>query len=103
MSTLTRDSFMECQRHGRQGVTFVCQHLQHGKGLGFFVPDAPPTQEEPWKMAWCNVCEKIREEEAGWNDRSEAFAGSLAICAGCFEEIRARNFRAKRKWWKLWE
>jgi hypothetical protein len=93
---------MECRRHGKQRPTFICQHLQHGHALGFFVPDAPPSEEEPWKAAWCSACEEVRQKEGGWNERSEPFSGVLAICEGCYEEIRRRN-EIRRRWWEIWK
>jgi hypothetical protein len=103
MSDLSPDSFMECRRHaGRQSVTFVCCHLQHGKGLGFFTPDEPQPTETPWPMAWCRECEEVRIKEGGWNDVSESFSKPTAMCAGCFAEIRSRNIGTKKRWWRIW-
>jgi len=91
MNSLTKDSFMECARHGMQKPAFICKHLRNGRSLGFFVPDEAPTEEEPWKEAWCRVCEQVRINEGSWNDRSELFAGVMPICEACYEEIRQRN------------
>jgi len=82
---------MQCPRHGLRRPTFICKHLQHGKGLGFNQPDEPPNIEFSYKNAWCDKCDHFLQEEGEWNDRSERFAGILAICEGCFEEIKKRN------------
>ena len=82
---------MQCPCHGLRGPTFICQHLQHGKGVGFNQPDEPPNSEFPFKNAWCNKCDQLLQKEGKWNDRSEKFAGILVICEGCFEEIKKRN------------
>jgi hypothetical protein len=38
-NNLTKNSMMECPRHGLRRPRFICQHLQYGKGLGFNRPD----------------------------------------------------------------
>ena len=60
MPERTRNGIPRRARHGRLGVAFVCRHLRHGEGLGFFVPDSPPTEEEPWEMTWCAAGETVR-------------------------------------------
>src|SRR4051812_32658320 len=55
---LTPDSFMEYPIHGRAKPAFICQHLQHGTGLGFFTPAEPATPDDPWEQAWCGKCEE---------------------------------------------
>jgi hypothetical protein len=88
---LSKDSMMECRRHGLRSPTFICKHLQVGVSVGFNQPDEPPDPDWPFQTAWCDACEEVRSEEGAWNDRSEGFAGILAICEGCFDEIRKRN------------
>jgi hypothetical protein len=97
MSSLDKDSFMQCPRHGTQRPTFICRHLQYGQALGFFTPDEPLTKENPWKNAWCGACEEVLAKEGCWNDRSEGFAGVMVICEGCYEEIRLRNDTQQRR------
>lgn len=92
MSTpLTQDSKVECDRHGLQSPAFICKHLQHGENIGFFEPNEGPDSEWPFKNAWCAECERIAIEQGGWNDVSEGFAQVMAICEGCYEEIKQRN------------
>jgi hypothetical protein len=83
-------SFMECPIHGRGRPCFVCQHLHHGSGLGFFTPREPPTPDD-WQQAWCSECERVAIEAGEWNDASEGFASFRWVCEGCFEVIRTRN------------
>ncbi len=88
---LNKDSVMECPTHGDRLPAFICKHLQYGEGLGFNQPDDPPEEDWPFQNAWCDECDKVLIEEGEWNDRSEGFAQIMAICEGCFEEIRKRN------------
>ena len=92
-NNLTKDSMMECPRHGLRRSTFICKHLQYGKELGFNQPDEPLDPEWPFENAWCDKCDKVLSEEGEWNDKSESFAGIMAICEGCFAEIKMRNER----------
>lgn len=82
---------MECSRHGERRPTFICKHLQYGERLVFNQPDEPLEEDWPFKNAWCDDCGRILLQEGEWNKRSEGFAGIMAICEGCFEEIKARN------------
>ena len=77
-----------CPDHGQSYATFVCQHLVKGKGLGYFCAD---DKSDPCPDAWCGACDRMREKERGWNDRSEAFAKVTMICAGCYQTVKARN------------
>ena len=90
-STLNKDSKMECARHGLKSPAFICKHLQHGRGVGFFEPEDKPEPEWPFKNAWCSECEVIAIEQGGWNDISEGLAQTMPICEGCYEEIKQRN------------
>jgi hypothetical protein len=90
-NNLNKDSMMECPRHGLRRPAFVCQHLQYGKGLGFNQPDESPHPEWPFENAWCDKCCEVLYEEGEWNDKSEHFAGIMAICEGCLGEIKKQN------------
>jgi hypothetical protein len=90
-SPLTPDSFMECPIHGKGKPAFICQHLQHGSGLGFFTPGVAPTADDPWEQGWCKACEEMALKTGDWNDESEAFAAFRWVCVGCFEQARKRN------------
>ena len=84
---------MKCPRHGLQRPTFICRHLQCGRGLGFNQPKELLDLELPFKNAWCDKCDQFLEKEGEWNDKSENFAGIMAICEGCFDEIKKQNER----------
>src|SRR5262245_49455499 len=86
---------VHCGTHGQRWPTFVCKHLVRGSGLGFVEPNRVPTSSEDSdeQYAWCAECERVRQEQRGWNDASEAFAGVTMICDLCFEAARARNHR----------
>lgn len=88
---LNKNSFMECKRHGRNRPSFVCKHLQYGEGIGFYESDEEFDPEWPFKIAWCAECDKALIEQGEWNDISEGKAQFMAICEGCFEEIKQRN------------
>lgn len=90
-STLNKDSKTECPRHGLRKPSFICKHLQHGDGVGFFEPEETPEEDWPFKNAWCAECEAVAIEQGGWNNVSERHAQIMPICEGCYEEIRQRN------------
>jgi hypothetical protein len=47
---------------------------------------------EPFSEAWCDQCNAVLIEQGSeWNEVAERGAQVLAICAGCFADIRARN------------
>lgn len=84
---------MVCRIHGRKRPTFICKHLQYGKGIGFHQPDSSPESDWPFQNAWCDECNAILLKEGEWNDTSERFAGIIAICEGCFDDIKERNLK----------
>jgi hypothetical protein len=92
-NNLTKDSMMECPHHGLRRPTFICRHLQYGKGLGFNQPDVLLDPEWSFENAWCDKCDEVLQREGEWNDKYESFAGIMAICESCFEEIKKRNQR----------
>jgi diaminopimelate decarboxylase len=79
---------IECSEHGASQETFVCQHLVHGRDLGFhFFSD--PGNSRP--DAWCSNCEKIRAEHDGWNEESEKLTKIVLLCGGCYDRAKQLN------------
>jgi len=82
-----------CQKHGDRREAFVCDHLLHGAGRGFFAADDEP--ENPHPDAWCSECDQIRSSHSGpdgeWNEKSESLIKVKLVCGDCYEEIKARN------------
>jgi hypothetical protein len=77
-----------CSEHGTQNETFVCEHLVHGKGLGFhFVIQA----DNPRPDGWCSDCEEIRQRVDGWNEESEKFIKVTLLCGECYDRARRLN------------
>jgi hypothetical protein len=88
---LNKDSKMECKRHGENKPAFICKHLQYGESLGFIEASGELDPEYPFKEAWCSICDAILMEQGEWNDISEGHAQIMAICEGCYNEIKERN------------
>ena len=88
---LNKNSVMDCSRHGQRRLAFICKHLQYGENVGFNEGDDEFDPEWPFKNAWCSECDKVLMEEGEWNDISEGYAQIMAICEGCYEEIKERN------------
>jgi hypothetical protein len=84
---------LECPEHGVRDATYVCQHLVSGVGSGFHWGHDDDDPDQLWPNAWCDACERVRESEGEWNDRSEAFAGVRLLCDGCYQTARERNWK----------
>ena len=82
---------VRCERHGDNREAFMCKHLLHASGLGFF-PDAEEP-DNPYPDAWCSECEQVRSE----NGESGVFSDDYArvtfklVCGECYKEIKAKN------------
>ena len=79
---------VECDKHGSSYATFVCQHLAHGAGLGFFCDD---TSDDLRPDAWCAECDAVMMADGDWNEKNEKFAEITLLCANCYDEVRNRN------------
>lgn len=77
-----------CAQHGEQHQTFVCEHLVHGEGLGFFQAD---DEQNPRPDAWCSRCELIRQAHGGWTEESENMLGVKLLCGACYDRAKQRN------------
>jgi hypothetical protein len=66
----TETKLIGCGRHGdAREQAFVCEHLLHGTGRGFFFDRA---DEDAHPDAWCNACERLRLDNGGeWTRSSD--------------------------------
>ena len=79
---------VHCARHGDNREAFMCKHLLHGDGLGFFY-DADDVSN-PHPDGWCSQCERIRGESEEFT--SEYFRATFKlVCGACYEEVKAKN------------
>jgi len=85
---------VECQTHGQQERTFVCQHivqtLRDGQRRGFFWGDPDPggTRGD----AWCAQCDAMLEAAGGtWTDELGAKAKVSILCGACYDEAKRIN------------
>jgi hypothetical protein len=83
---------IECSEHGKREATFVCQHSPKGEGLGFHQGFGADDPDALFPDAWCDACEAIRQEEGGWNARSESVAAIKVLCSGCYLKRRLLNW-----------
>lgn len=78
---------IQCNIHGESHVTYVCQHLVNGHSGGFYFGNT----SDPRPDAWCYECDCRLLKDGEWNDENEAFAKVTVLCAGCYDNVRARN------------
>jgi len=90
-----KSKYVSCEEHEYRRRAFVCQHLNHTEIVGF--EEAFDTFEEMELeddddfMAWCNECEKARQQEGEWNDASMEFADIKLVCEKCYFEMKELN------------
>lgn len=85
-----------CHAHGTSYATFVCRHIQFGQGVGVHLADDDdPLDQRP--DAWCDRCNALLHEEGSWTERLRDFADLTLICAGCYDEVTARNAHPQRR------
>src|SRR5262245_48409186 len=83
---------LECAEHGTREGAFVCQHLPKGEGRGFHQGFGDDDPDAVFPDAWCDSCEAVRQEEGGWNARSESVAAIRILCSACYLERRLLNW-----------
>jgi hypothetical protein len=78
-----------CEQHGERQATFVCQHLLDGSGRGWVtIESGGPHRPD----AICSEC------DATWRAAGDEFTDAIkelvrirVVCAGCYDELRARH------------
>jgi hypothetical protein len=86
------EQIVDCETHGEDRRTFVCQHLNSTTKIGFeetFSTFKGMVIEEDKFQAWCSECEKVRLSTDGWNEESMEFAKNKIVCETCYFEIKA--------------
>ena len=83
---------IDCREHGTARATYVCRHLPAGRGAGFHQALDPGDPETRFPDAWCDACERVRDEEGGWNERAQARAGLQLLCSSCYLRARLLNW-----------
>jgi hypothetical protein len=90
------ETFVQCDEHGKQPATCVCQHivqtLMDGQPRGFWwAADAENSKPD----AWCSECEAYVQASGGaWTEENEAFAGVKLLCGACYDKVKESNLRA---------
>lgn len=82
---------IQCDVHGWQEQTFVCQHivqsLHTGIPVGFYW-SANSTNARP--DAWCSACEAARVEAGGdWTPEVEAKLKIKLLCGACYDHAKS--------------
>ncbi|HVG34935.1 MAG TPA: hypothetical protein VM911_17830 [Pyrinomonadaceae bacterium] len=93
---------VDCEIHGQQQETFVCQHLVESfhtnKQVGFWWAHDP---ENPRPDAWCTACNELVLEAGGeWDDQAESFANIKLVCGACYDRVREFNLPQWRQFLK---
>ena len=79
---------VECDTHGSQQETFVCQHtvrgLQSKERVGFFWTADDP--ENPRPDAWCSECEaRVSAAGGDWVCEAGKQLGAKILCGACYD------------------
>jgi len=83
---MTEQGKIECNNHGTQTETYVCQHIAASLStkipVGFHWPES---SAEPYPDAWCSECESSRIEAGGeWTDEVVKKLGVKILCCECY-------------------
>ena len=82
-----------CEQHGEQQETFVCQHvvqgLSEGVAYGFWWAASPDNLRPD---AWCTLCNELVAEAGGeWTDAVLQVAKIKLLCGSCYDNAKFMN------------
>jgi len=84
---------VECNIHGSQPETFVCQHIVQGLVEG--VPYGfwwGANSEDARPDAWCTLCNELLAAAGGeWTDEILAVAQVTLLCGACYDKAKTMN------------
>lgn len=82
---------IQCDVHGWQEQTFVCQHIAESLHTGIpvgFHWSAEQTEARP--DAWCSACEQVRVEAGGdWTPEVEQKLSVKLLCGACYDYAKS--------------
>src|SRR6267154_476901 len=89
------DETVDCEAHGKQQETFVCQHISNslttGAPFGFWWSSVQ--RDEPRPDAWCTPCNEVIAASGGeWTEEATAFARVKLICGSCYDRAKEMVF-----------
>jgi len=84
---------VNCEMHGKQEESFVCQHivlgLRDGKPYGFHWPS---NSDEKRPSAWCTDCnELVQSQNWEWTDKVLDFSQVKLLCGACYDDAKLQN------------
>ena len=90
---MEKSPIIHCETHGNLLTCVACKHLRTGSGLRYYAerPD-PDIRPDAWE-ALCERCSDVLNEEEGWTERAEEFAGGKRLCAECYQLTLRRHRR----------
>jgi hypothetical protein len=81
---------VQCDKHGLQDETFVCQHivatLVDGVPRGFHWANSDRSRPD----AWCSRCNET-SNGGDWTPETERAAGVKLLCGACYDAAKALN------------
>lgn len=87
----TTDELLQCDQHGLQPFSIVCQHLSTAtKSLGFHQQANDGEQPD----AWCNTCHERWQKQNGSENEREQWEDECAfkiVCSTCYTAIKEKN------------
>jgi hypothetical protein len=90
-----KEKYVECDAHDYQRRAFVCQHLNRHTKVGFVEAfetfEGMELGDDDDFQAWCDTCEKVRQQADGWNDESMEVADIKLLCEQCYFDIKELN------------
>ncbi len=84
---------VQCDRHGQQQLTRVCQHIaqtvRDGQPRGFYWSGGAPNDRGD---AWCAECDRHLEAAGGeWTAENQQLANVQVVCGLCYDQARSAN------------
>jgi hypothetical protein len=83
---------INCDVHGWQEQTFVCQHIAHSLRTGIPVGfHWPAKQSSARPDAWCSDCEEARVEAGGddWTPEVNEKLNIKLLCGACYDHAKS--------------
>ena len=82
---------VQCDVHGPQQATFVCQHIVQGlnrrERVGFHWPTGASEETRP--DAWCAACEERAAKHNGeWVGEAEENLKIKILCGACYDLVK---------------